>query len=161
MEWNINKRQQHLRILTSTLNEIVTLTANYSETNVTLDIPTKDGYTCGYTDTPTGEIKYTTSISTSDNKTIYVKCNPNTYTINFNSDGGTTVSSKTVTYDSKIGDITNPTKTGYNFGGWYLDTESITSESVYKYAKDITLKSKMDRSNKYKIYSKLLFTNFR
>ena len=128
--------------LTSELNGTVTLTANYEETNITLDTPTKTGYTCGYTDTPTGEIKYTTSISTSDNKTIYVKCNPNTYTINFDTDGGTTVNSKTVTYDSKIGEITNPTKTGYNFGGWYLDTESITSESVYKYAKDITLKAK-------------------
>lgn len=128
--------------LTSTLNEIVTLTANYSETNVTLDIPTKDGYTCGYTDTAAGSIKYTTSITVSDNKTIYVKCNPNTYTINFDSDGGTTVSSKTATYDSKIGTLTNPTKTGYNFAGWYLETESITSESVYKYAKDITLKAK-------------------
>ncbi|MBD9114720.1 hypothetical protein EGP95_02935, partial [bacterium] len=128
--------------LTSELNGTVTLTANYEETNITLDTPTKTGYTCGYTDTPTGAIKYTTSISTSDNKTIYVKCNPNTYTINFDADGGTTVNSKTVTYDSKIGTLTNPTKTGYNFGGWYLDTESITSESVYKYAKDITLKAK-------------------
>ena len=128
--------------LTSELNGAVTLTANYEETNITLDTPTKTGYTCGYTDTPTGAIKYTTSISTSDNKTIYVKCNPNTYTINFDTDGGTTVNSKTVTYDSKIGEITNPTKTGYNFGGWYLDTESITSESVYKYAKDITIKAK-------------------
>ena len=128
--------------LTSELNGTVTLTANYEETNITLDTPTKTGYTCGYTDTATGAIKYTTSISTSDNKTIYVKCNPNTYTINFDTDGGTTVNSKTVTYDSKIGEITNPTKTGYNFGGWYLDTESITSESVYKYAKDITLKAK-------------------
>ena len=128
--------------LTSELNGTVTLTANYEETNITLDTPTKTGYTCGYTDTPTGEIKYTTSISTSEDKTIYVKCNPNTYTINFDTDGGTTVNSKTVTYDSKIGEITSPTKTGYNFGGWYLDTESITSESVYKYAKDITIKAK-------------------
>ncbi len=128
--------------LTSELNGIVTLNANYEETNITLDTPTKTGYTCGYTDTPTGEIKYTTSISTSEDKTIYVKCNPNTYTINFDTDGGTTVNSKTVTYDSKIGEITSPTKTGYNFGGWYLDTESITSESVYKYANDITIKAK-------------------
>ena len=128
--------------LTSELNGTVTLTANYEETNITLDIPTKTGYTCGYTDEKNGDIKYTTSISTSEDKTIYVKCNPNTYTINFDTDGGTTVNSKTVTYDSKIGEITSPTKTGYNFGGWYLDTESITSESVYKYAKDITIKAK-------------------
>ena len=128
--------------LSSELNGTVTLTANYEETNITLDTPTKTGYTCGYTDTQAGEIKYTTSISSSEDKTIYVKCNPNTYTITFDTDGGTTVNSKTVTYDSKIGEITNPTKTGYNFGGWYLDTESITSESVYKYAKDITIKAK-------------------
>ena len=143
ISWNGTlTKETKFKNLTSTLNGTVTLTANYNETNVTLDIPTKDGYTCGYTDESTGAIKYTTSITVSDNKTIYVKCNPNTYTINFDTDGGTTVNSKTVTYDSKIGEITNPTKTGYNFGGWYLDTESITSESVYKYAKDITLKAK-------------------
>ena len=128
--------------LTSELNETVNLTANYDKATITLDAPTKTGYTCGYTDTATGSIKYTTSIAVSDDQTIYVKCNPNTYTVNFDSDGGTTVSSKTATYDSKIGTLTNPTKTGYNFAGWYLDTESITSESVYKYAKDITLKAK-------------------
>ena len=128
--------------LTSELNGTVNLTANYDKATVTLDTPTKTGYTCGYTDTATGSIKYTTSITVSDDQTIYVKCNPNTYTINFDSDGGTTVSSKPATYDSKIGTLTNPTKTGYNFAGWYLDTESITSESVYKYAKDITLKAK-------------------
>ncbi len=141
--WNGNlTKATTFKNLTSELNGTVTLTANYEETNITLDTPTKTGYTCGYRDTPTGEIKYTTSISTREDKTIYVKCNPNTYTINFDTDGGTTVNSKTVTYDSKIGEITSPTKTGYNFGGWHLDTESITSESVYKYAKDITIKAK-------------------
>ena len=143
ISWNGTlTKETKFKNLTSELNGTVTLTANYNETSVTLDTPTKAGYTCGYTDESTGAIKYTTSITVSDNKTIYVKCNPNTYTINFDSDGGTTVSSKTATYDSKIGTLTNPTKTGYNFAGWYLETESITSESVYKYAKDITLKAK-------------------
>ena len=143
ISWNGTlTKETKFKNLTSTLNGTVNLTANYNETSITLDAPTKTGYTCGYTDTATGAIKYTTSITVSDNKTIYVKCNPNTYTITFNSDGGTTVSSKTATYDSKIGTLTNPTKTGYNFAGWYLDTESITSESVYKYAKDITIKAK-------------------
>ena len=143
VSWNGTlTKETKFKNLTSELNGTVTLTANYNETSVTLDTPTKAGYTCGYTDESTGAIKYTTSITVSDNKTIYVKCSPNTYTINFDSDGGTTVSSKTATYDSKIGTLTNPTKTGYNFAGWYLDTESITSESVYKYAKDITLKAK-------------------
>ena len=143
ISWNGTlTKETKFKNLTSTLNGTVTLTANYNETSITLDTPTKTGYTCGYTDTATGAIKYTTSITVSDNKTIYVKCNPNTYTINFDADGGTTVSSKTATYDSKIGTLTNPIKTGYNFAGWYLDTKSITSESVYKYAKDITLKAK-------------------
>ena len=135
-------KETKFKNLTSTLNATVNLTANYDEANITLDIPTKVGYTCGYTDEKNGDIKYTTSINTSEDKTIYVKCNPNTYTITFDTDGGTTVSSKTATYDSKIGTLTNPTKAGYNFAGWYLDTESITSESVYKYTKDITLKAK-------------------
>lgn len=43
----------------------------------------------------------------------------NTYTIAFNSNGGSAVSNKAATYDVAIGTLTTPTRAGYNFNGWY------------------------------------------
>lgn len=43
----------------------------------------------------------------------------NTYTIAFNSNGGSAVSNKAATYDVAIGTLTTPTRAGYNFSGWY------------------------------------------
>ena len=141
--WNGSlTKETTFKNLTSILNETVTLTANYTSSDIALDVPTKTGYTCGYSDTADGSIKYTTNITVNDNKTIYVKCNANKYTISFDSDGGTNVQAKEVTYDSKVGTLESPTKVGYNFVGWYLDTESYTSETVYKNASNITLKAK-------------------
>ena len=45
-----------------------------------------------------------------------------TITITFNTNGGTSVSSKTINKGSKLENVTNPTKKGYVFKGWYTDT---------------------------------------
>lgn len=44
-----------------------------------------------------------------------------TYTVNFNTNGGTAVSSQIVEKDGTIAAFNNPTKTGYVFTGWYTD----------------------------------------
>lgn len=43
------------------------------------------------------------------------------YTITFDSNGGSSVSSQTVTEGSKVSEPSNPTKDGYNFKGWLLN----------------------------------------
>ncbi|MCD7943522.1 MAG: InlB B-repeat-containing protein, partial [Clostridia bacterium] len=43
------------------------------------------------------------------------------YTVTFDPNGGTSVSSQTVSYGSTATEPTAPTKTGYTFDGWYLD----------------------------------------
>jgi len=42
-----------------------------------------------------------------------------TYTVNFNTDGGTNVASQTVTQGQKVTKPQDPTKTGWEFGGWF------------------------------------------
>ncbi|MBO5223698.1 MAG: InlB B-repeat-containing protein [Clostridia bacterium] len=46
-------------------------------------------------------------------------CTANNYTVTFNSNGGNTVSNKTVTFASTYGTLSTPTRTGYTFNGWY------------------------------------------
>jgi len=53
--------------------------------------------------------------------TLFAKWATNTYTVIFNSQGGSAVSSKTVEHGGKVTKPTNPTKTGYTFGGWYKE----------------------------------------
>ena len=51
--------------------------------------------------------------------TLYAKWTANNYTVVFNSNGGSLVSSKTVTYDTAYGPLTEPTRENYRFLGWY------------------------------------------
>lgn len=58
----------------------------------------------------------------------------NTYTVFFDSQGGTIVDSKEVTKNGKIGTLpSNPTKSGYTFIGWYTDDtyeEEVTEDTI-------------------------------
>lgn len=45
------------------------------------------------------------------------------YTVNFESNGGSTINSKTVREGENLQAPTNPTKVGHTFGGWYTNSE--------------------------------------
>lgn len=78
--------------------------------------PTRDGYTfAGWepvvADKVTGNATYT------------AKWEAKSYTVTYNSNGGTVVKPETVTYGNKATKPTNPTCSGYTFAGWYTDNE--------------------------------------
>ena len=77
-------------------------------------------------------------------ETVYVKYKANDYTLYFNASGGKCdTTSKTVTYDAKVGTLPTPTKEGEVFMGWYDEAgNKYTSETVYKVAGDTTLYAK-------------------
>ncbi|WP_052323521.1 MULTISPECIES: InlB B-repeat-containing protein [Lysinibacillus] len=86
-------------------------------------VPTKAGYTFGgwYTDVGRTQAYDFTSVIT-EATTIYAKWNAQTYTVSFNTDGGSAVSDQSVAYGGKASAPTPaPTKAGYTFGGWYKD----------------------------------------
>ena len=59
------------------------------------------------------------------NKTFFAKWNANSYTVNFNANGGNVdTASTTVTYDGTYGSLPTPTRTGYSFTGWFTDSEN-------------------------------------
>lgn len=69
---------------------------------------------------------------------------PTTHTVTFNSDGGSEVESQTVEDGGKATEPTDPTKSGYEFDGWYSDSEfttewDFTTDTV---TADITLYAK-------------------
>ena len=56
------------------------------------------------------------------NVTLYAKWTINTYIVDFDSQGGSTVSSQTVEESGLVTEPTAPTKEGYTFGGWYKES---------------------------------------
>jgi len=75
--------------------------------------------------------------------TLYARWSANTYVITFDSHGGTSVTSKQVTYNQQIGTLTTPTKTNYNFDGWFdANGLNYTSQTVWQFAENRTLIAK-------------------
>jgi len=60
------------------------------------------------------------------NVTLYARWTANTYTVSFNTDGGSAVTGQTIAYDNKVVSPPAPTKPGYTFAGWYTDSSLST-----------------------------------
>jgi uncharacterized repeat protein (TIGR02543 family) len=83
--------------------------------------------------------------------TVTAQYSINSYTVSFNTDGGSEIDSQTVNYQEKAVKPADPTKTGWSFGNWYRDEEltiefdfdtGITSDTtIYAQWIPITLES--------------------
>jgi uncharacterized repeat protein (TIGR02543 family) len=67
--------------------------------------------------------------------TLFAKWTVNNYTVSFNSNGGTAVSSQVIAHGSTATQPTPPTKTGNTFGGWYSD---VGLTSAFNFSTPIT-----------------------
>ena len=96
------------------------------------ELPTRTGYRfVGFYDEKSGGNQYYNADGTSANKwdkistaTLYAHWTANEYTVTFNNNGYGTPSpeTKTVTFDSKYGELASMSKVeGYTFEGWYFD----------------------------------------
>ncbi|MBR2833510.1 MAG: InlB B-repeat-containing protein [Bacilli bacterium] len=109
--------------------------------------PTKAGYTfAGWYEDLEFKNKFAFTIMPNENKTLYAKWTVNTYTITFNTNGGSNINSITALYNSEITKPNDPLKENYKFAGWYEDKEftklftftTMPSESITLYAKWIS-----------------------
>ena len=106
-------------------------TVTYDSTYGTLPTPTRTCYTFnGWYSASSGgtQITSSTKVSTSSAKTLYAQWTPYTYTITYNLDGGTLQSGKTNPTSYTIEDgfiLNNPTKFGYTFKGWKVDSYTV------------------------------------
>ena len=130
-------------------------TAHWTAVAGTVPTVTRTGYTCGWSTSSTGttiEIasggSYATSRITEGMSTtvnLYAVCNPNTYQLTINPNGGTynsttNNSTKTMTYDASTNnDIGVPTRSGYTFDGWYIEANSKTNQLFNNTGKNTAL----------------------
>ena len=74
------------------------------------------------------------------NTTLYAKWEVITYTVSFNSNGGTAVTAQTVNGGTLLTEPTEPTKTGgYIFDGWYKES---TFDNLWNFSSDIVTENK-------------------
>ncbi len=97
-----------------------------------LPSPTREGYTFGgwYLDTELERSANFLVLSNQD-RTLYAYWIPNTYTVTFDSNGGSDVESVTNTFDSEFLAPTQPTLEGYDFAGWFTDDETFLESFTF------------------------------
>jgi len=103
---------------------VASKSASYNTTITAPTAPTKTGYTLAgwYKESAcTNAWNFSTNVVTA-NTTLYAKWVINTYAVTYNSQGGSTVTGTTASYNTKLTAPTSPTKTGYAFGGWYKES---------------------------------------
>ena len=103
--------------------------------------PTKDGFVFkGWYSNSGLTISFDFTNAINENITLYAKWEEastpvTTYTVTFNSNGGTEVLSQTVNSGSKVTKPADPTKEGYTFKGWFKN-EALTE--AYDFNLDVT-----------------------
>jgi uncharacterized repeat protein (TIGR02543 family) len=96
--------------------------------------PTYDGHVFKgwFTDTVLTSAYDFSTLVTGD-KTLYAKWVNSSYTVSFQSNGGSSVADETVALDALVTAPADPTKDNYNFVGWYKDS---TLNTPWNFASD-------------------------
>ena len=112
---------------------------NYNEKVIIPDNPTKEGYT--FKEWQLNGSLYDFDTLVTGNITLTAVYTRTEYTVTFNSDGGTSITSQKVNHNEKAIRPDNPTKTGYTFKEWQLNgslydfdtlvTGNITLTAIY------------------------------
>lgn len=118
-----------------------------------LPSPRKDGYIFNgwYTEQNGSGTKLTSTYSMTSDLTVYAWWTENSpgtsYTVTFNTNGGSTVASKTVAANATIEKPADPRKDGYTFTGWYKESSLNNSVSFpYTVTGNVTLYAKWTAS---------------
>ena len=122
-KWEINK---YTVSFNSNGGDVVeAMTINYKDIVTQPTDPTKLGHSFAgwYSDPQFKSIYSFGQEMPAESFTLYAKWNVNSYTISFEENGGSTVNNITQNYGTSLVMPSNPTLTGYEFKGWYLDKE--------------------------------------
>ncbi len=95
-------------------------TVNYGSLASAPTIPTKTGSIfIGWETTAAGGTAWDFTTPITGNTTVFAQWILNSYTLTFDSQGGSSVAAQTVTYEGPVTVPTDPTRIGYAFTGWY------------------------------------------
>jgi uncharacterized repeat protein (TIGR02543 family) len=125
-KWNINSYS--VTFNSNGGSAVSSQSINYNTTATAPAVPTKPGYTFvgWYSDVAMTAIFNLATPITADT-TLYARWTINSYSVSFNSNGGSAVISQTVVYNTATAEPAAPAKPGYTFAGWYSDTALTTS----------------------------------
>lgn len=108
-----------------------------------LPIPTRERYEfVGWFTQLSGGTQITsmTQVEIAGVHTLYARWKGKTYNVSFYANGGyCSVNNKSVVYYENYGDLPVPTKSGYNFSGWYTDLSSgyvVTKDTIVTLSQD-------------------------
>ena len=94
------------------------------------DSPTKRGYI--FNGWLNGGTPYDFTQNVTQNIHLTADWTPKSYTVKFDTNGGTAIADKTLTWDDKVLDgVSNPTKPGYDFAGWTFDGGNVLTRTTY------------------------------
>jgi uncharacterized repeat protein (TIGR02543 family) len=121
-------------------------TADYNTTIPEPDTPAKKGYGFGgwYPTSACDTTPVTFPYTVTYNTEFFAKWNIKNYTVTFDSQGGSTVNSKTADYNTSIAEPDVPVKAGSDFGGWCPTRACDTAPVTFPYTvtDDATLYAK-------------------
>ena len=109
-------------------SSVSSITRKYGEKIGSLPTPTKDGHTFNGWVYNGSTVSSSTTVTS--NMTVIASWTANTYTISFNSKGGSSVSSITRTYGESLGTLPSPTREGYTFGGWKYNGSKVKFDTT-------------------------------
>ena len=82
---------------------------------------TRTGYEfAGWSTAEEGPANVTSVSAVSASQTLYAQWTPQTYTVSLDADNGSTPTTQSAIFGSQYGGLPVPTKTGYEFDGWYI-----------------------------------------
>ena len=114
----------------------------YYDQAYTLPTPTKTGYKFEGWYNGSSKFSQSGTWKTDGGISLTARWTAQSYTVSFNSDGGKSINSMTVTYDSSY-DVTDsyrtPTRTGYTFNGWYDSNGNKYTRGTWNKPNNMTL----------------------
>ncbi len=131
----------------------VTYNGTYKE--ISKVVPERTGYTFkGWYDQEIGgeQITKDTKVEvTDDNTKLYAQWENNQYTISFDPNQGLVEpEKKSIVYDKEYGELPIPTRTGYDFVGWFLKEEGNTEGTQITADKKVTVTDNIILTAKWK-----------
>ena len=94
------------------------------------DAPTKRGYI--FNGWLNGGTPYDFTQNVTQNIYLTADWLPKSYTVKFDTNGGTTIADKTLTWDDIVLEgVSDPTKPGYDFSGWAFGSVSVLARTTY------------------------------
>lgn len=100
--------------------------------------PTREGYKFVYWELDGKEFDFSNPISS--DLALVAKWEPMTYSVSYNSNGGSVLHSQTIVHGGSISKPTNPTRDGFIFIGWFLNDEEYDFTKVVESDLDLLAK---------------------